>query len=191
MTKIRRLALAVAAAVAVLWPATMAAAADLGDPALTWSPVEAIPGDFARPCVVGSVTGRTDDALTITLRWDEQRDPTCTLTSDEFPAARVMLWTDLGDPGQQIDYVMGPYREDNAAVGWTEFHTDPTTITLPGPGRYFAYFQGGWYGVGFLTIAGGPATASSGRAGTPVWVWPVGAVVVLAAAGAFWWVRRR
>ena len=180
-----------AAILAMLWP-TNAAAADLGDPSLEWAPVEAIPGDFGRPCVVGSVTSGTVGEVTVTLEWDEQLDPTCTLTSDEFPAARVMLWTDMGDPGQQIDYVMGPYREDNATVGWTEFHTDPVAITLPGPGRYFAYFQGGWYGVGFLTVAGGSSTGDAGGDGTPVWVWPVAvAAVLLAGAGTAWYLRRR
>jgi hypothetical protein len=197
MTKTGRLGLAGAALVlALLWPAGAAVASGLGDPDLDWAPVAAIPGsDFGRPCVVGTV-GRAvngdNDAVTITLRWDEQRDPTCALTSDEFPAARVMLWPDMGDPGTKIDYVMGPYREDNAVVDWTEFHTDPVTITLPGPGRYFAYFQGSWYGVGFLTVAG---TASTGTAtadgGAPAWVWPVVAVVVLAGAGAGWYAYRR
>ena len=193
MTKLRRLTLAFAATMALLWPAGAAAAAGLGDPGLDWAPVEAISGDFVRPCVVGSVTGRDAEAVTLTLQWDEHLDPTCALSSDEFPAARVMLWPDMGDPGTKIDYVMGPYREDNAVVDWTEFHTDPTTITLPGPGRYFAYFQGGWYGVGFLTVGGGtasdPGTTTGG--GTPVWVWPVAAVAVLAAAGGAWYAYRR
>lgn len=193
MTMLRRFALAVAATAALVWPAGVAAASGLGDPDLDWAPVEAIPGDFSRPCLVGSVADRGADTVTITLRWDEGLGSSCPLTSDELPAARVMMWPDLGDPGTNLDYVMGPYREENAVVDWTEFHTDPVSITLPGPGRYFAYFQGGWYGVGFLTVAGTPAGApgtTTTGGGTPAWVWAVVAVV-LAGAGGAWFAYRR
>jgi hypothetical protein len=190
MTK--RLGAALAALfLAVAWPAAASAAQTTIGPGLLWTPVDGIDHDFTRPCVVGAVTSSTAQSVTFTLVWDEKRDATCALSSDEDPAARLMLWKDLGDPGHEVSDVMGPYNAGNAVVPWTEFYTDPVTITVPGPGRYFGYFEGSWYGIGYVTV--GQATATPEPAisgGTPGWVVPAVVLTVLAAGGTGWYLYR-